>query len=115
MSQQERCSLFDFGTSRAVQPVQGRLQTVVAGAGVGRPDPDAHCNGDGHFAAVGTRQRLLVTGFAKKDPTGKQLAGRTENNRVVNFVGPSELVGGFCEVEITEALPNSMRGVMLAD
>ena len=66
-------------------------------------------------AMVGTRQRLLVTGFAKKDPTGKQLAGRTENNRVVNFVGPSELVGGFCEVEITEALPNSMRGVMLAD
>ena len=66
-------------------------------------------------AMVGTRQRLLVKGFAKKDPTGKQLAGRTENNRVVNFVGPSELVGGFCEVEITEALPNSMRGVMLAD
>ena len=58
-------------------------------------------------AMVGTQQRLLVTGFAKKDPTGKQLAGRTENNRVVNFLGPAELVGGFCTVEVTEALPNS--------
>lgn len=66
-------------------------------------------------AMVGTRQRLLVTGFAKKDPTGRQLAGRTENNRVVNFIGPGELVGGFCDVEITEALPNSMRGALLAD
>ena len=66
-------------------------------------------------AMVGTRQRLLVTGFAKKDPTGRQLAGRTENNRVVNFFGPGELVGGFCDVEVTEALPNSMRGVLLAD
>ena len=64
---------------------------------------------------VGTQQRLLVTGFAKKDPTVKQLAGRTENNRVVNFLGPAELVGGFCTVEITEALPNSMRGMLLVD
>ena len=66
-------------------------------------------------AMVGTQQRLLVTGFAKKDSTGKQLAGRTENNRVVNFLGPAELVGGFCTVEITEALPNSMRGTLLVD
>ena len=66
-------------------------------------------------AMVGTQQRLLVTGFAKKDPTVKQLAGRTENNRVVNFLGPAELVGGFCTVEITEALPNSMRGMLLVD
>ena len=66
-------------------------------------------------AMVGTQQRLLVTGFAKKDPSGKQLAGRTENNRVVNFLGPAELVGGFCTVEITEALPNSMRGMLLVD
>ena len=64
---------------------------------------------------VGTRQRLLVTGFAKKDATGKQLAGRTENNRVVNFAGPAALVGDFCSVEITEALPNSMRGTLVAD
>ena len=66
-------------------------------------------------AMVGTQQRLLVTGFAKKDPTGKQLAGRTENNRVVNFAGPADLVGGFCSVEITEALPNSMRGTLIVE
>ncbi|MEC7990343.1 MAG: tRNA (N6-isopentenyl adenosine(37)-C2)-methylthiotransferase MiaB [Pseudomonadota bacterium] len=66
-------------------------------------------------AMVGKQQRLLVTGFAKKDPSGKQLAGRTENNRVVNFLGPAELVGGFCTVEVTEALPNSMRGTLLVD
>ena len=62
-------------------------------------------------AMVGTRQRLLVTGPAKRDPG--ELAGRTENNRVVNFRGDSSLIGGFAEVEITEALPNSLRGSLL--
>lgn len=61
---------------------------------------------------VGTRQKLLVTGVSKKDSA--QLAGRTENNRVVNFTGPLEIVGGFAEVLITEALPNSLRGDLLA-
>ena len=63
-------------------------------------------------AMVGTRQRVLVTGRSKRDPG--QLAGRTENNRVVNFSAPepdaSALIGDFAEVEITEALPNSLRG-----
>ena len=61
-------------------------------------------------AMVGTRQRVLVTGRSKRDPG--QLAGRTENNRVVNFPArdDSSLVGDFAEVEITEALPNSLRG-----
>lgn len=61
-------------------------------------------------AMVGTRQRLLVTGRSKRDPG--QLAGRTENNRVVNFPAPDDpsLIGDFAEVEITEALPNSLRG-----
>ncbi len=57
---------------------------------------------------VGTKQRLLVEGPSRKDPI--QLAGRTENNRVVNFSGEKQLIGQFVEVEITEALPNSMRG-----
>lgn len=57
---------------------------------------------------VGTIQRLLVEGPSRKDPT--QLSGRTENNRIVNFDGGSELIGQFVDVEITEALPNSMRG-----
>ncbi len=60
---------------------------------------------------VGTIQRILVERPAKKDPA--QLAGRTENNRVVNFDGPSDLIGQFVEVRITEALPNSLRGEWL--
>ena len=57
---------------------------------------------------VGTLERLLVEGPARKDP--RELAGRTENNRVVNFAGPPELIGQFAEVRITQALPNSLRG-----
>ncbi|WP_129139639.1 tRNA (N6-isopentenyl adenosine(37)-C2)-methylthiotransferase MiaB [Modicisalibacter coralii] len=59
---------------------------------------------------VGTTQRILVTGFSPKDPG--QLSGRTENNRVVNFraANPMELIGTFVDVEINEALPNSLRG-----
>ena len=59
-------------------------------------------------AMVGTTQRILVEGRSKKDAS--QLAGRTENNRVVNFDGNPRLVGHFIEVEITEALSNSLRG-----
>ena len=60
-------------------------------------------------AMVGSRQRVLVTGVAKRD--AGQLRGRTENNRVVNFPCRDRgLVGEFAEVLITEALPNSLRG-----
>jgi len=41
------------------------------------------------------------------------LAGRTENNRVVNFAGPERLIGQFIDVHITEALPNSLRGELV--
>lgn len=58
-------------------------------------------------AMIGSKQRILVTGFSKKDT--KQLAGRTECNRVVNFDGDANLIGQFIEVEITEAQPNSLR------
>ena len=62
-------------------------------------------------AMVGTLQRVLVTGPSKH---GGELAGRTENNRVVNFAAPAtgkrDLVGDFATVEIREALPNSLRG-----
>lgn len=57
---------------------------------------------------VGSTERVLVTGPSRKDPG--ELAARTENNRVVNFTGPQGLIGQFAEVEITEALPNSLRG-----
>lgn len=57
---------------------------------------------------VGTLQPILVTGPSKKDP--KVMAGRTENNRVVNFKGETDLVGQLVTVKITESLPNSLRG-----
>ncbi|MGY4878273.1 tRNA (N6-isopentenyl adenosine(37)-C2)-methylthiotransferase MiaB [Vreelandella aquamarina] len=59
---------------------------------------------------VGSQQRILVTGFSPKDPG--MLSGRTENNRVVNFraPNPTELIGYFVDIDITEAFPNSLRG-----
>jgi tRNA-2-methylthio-N6-dimethylallyladenosine synthase len=57
---------------------------------------------------VGSVQPVLVEGPSRKDPN--QLAGRTPNNRVVNFSGPPRLIGQFVDLQITEALPNSLRG-----
>ncbi len=58
---------------------------------------------------VGTVQRILVEGPAARD--AHQLCGRTENNRVVNFASTDQSrIGQFIDVEITEALPNSLRG-----
>ncbi|HMN66540.1 MAG TPA: TRAM domain-containing protein, partial [Burkholderiaceae bacterium] len=57
---------------------------------------------------VGTVQRLLVEGQSRRD--ADELAGRTGNNRVVNFAGPRRLVGQFVDVRITAALPHSLRG-----
>jgi tRNA-2-methylthio-N6-dimethylallyladenosine synthase len=59
-------------------------------------------------AMVGTRQRVLVEGAAKRN--SEELAGRTDNNRMVNFGGPGRLVGEFVDVSITAALPHSLRG-----
>lgn len=57
---------------------------------------------------VGTTQKVLVEKPSKKDP--RQMSGRTENMRWVNFDGDKTLVGQFVDVVITEALPNSLRG-----
>jgi len=57
---------------------------------------------------VGTVQRILVERPSRKDP--KEMSGRTENNRVVNFAGHPRLIGEFTDVRITEAMPNSLRG-----
>ncbi len=59
-------------------------------------------------AMVGTMQRVLVERPSVKNP--RQLAGRTENNRWVNFDGNHALIGEFADVIISEALPNSLRG-----
>ena len=60
---------------------------------------------------VGTQENVLVTGIAKRG--NGELAARTENNRVVNFAGDPKCVGEFADIEITEALPNSLRGTMV--
>lgn len=62
---------------------------------------------------VGNVERVLITGYSKKDPG--QLAGRTENNRVVNFrCSQAELIGKFADILIEEALPNSLRGSLIS-
>ena len=57
---------------------------------------------------IGTVQRILVEHPSRKNP--QELAGRTENNRVVNFTAGLAKIGQFVNVKITEALPNSLRG-----
>ena len=57
---------------------------------------------------IGTVQTVLVEGQSKKNPL--QMQGRTENNRVVNFIAHPRLAGQFVDVLIAEALPNSLRG-----
>ncbi len=59
-------------------------------------------------AMVGTRQRVLVTGHARRD--AQFLAARTDNNRVVNFAGPALLINHYADVLITQALPHSLAG-----
>jgi tRNA-2-methylthio-N6-dimethylallyladenosine synthase len=57
---------------------------------------------------VGSVQRVLVEGPARRNPD--ELAGRTSNNRVVNFRAGRELIGRFLDVRISAALPHSLRG-----
>jgi len=57
---------------------------------------------------VGNVQRVLVESLSRKD--ANQLAGRTDNNRIVNFDGPATLINQFVQVRITDAQPYSLRG-----
>ncbi|MBU2831359.1 tRNA (N6-isopentenyl adenosine(37)-C2)-methylthiotransferase MiaB [Acidithiobacillus ferriphilus] len=59
-------------------------------------------------ALVGTRQAVLMTGPSRRDP--QQLTGKTSCNRSVNMAGSMDWVGQMLDVEITAALPNSLRG-----
>jgi tRNA-2-methylthio-N6-dimethylallyladenosine synthase len=60
---------------------------------------------------VGTVERVLVEGFSRKRK--EELAGRTGNNRTVNFAGPGERVNTFADVRITGCRPHSLRGELL--
>ncbi|HDR1924316.1 TPA: tRNA (N6-isopentenyl adenosine(37)-C2)-methylthiotransferase MiaB [Pasteurella multocida] len=59
-------------------------------------------------AMLGTEQRVLVEGPSKKDLM--ELTGRTETNRIVNFVGTPDMIGKFVDVKITDVFTNSLRG-----
>ncbi|CFR10436.1 tRNA (N6-isopentenyl adenosine(37)-C2)-methylthiotransferase MiaB [Yersinia kristensenii] len=60
---------------------------------------------------VGTVQRILVEGTSRKNLM--ELAGRTENNRVVNFEGTPEMIGKFVDVEIVDVYASSLRGILV--
>jgi len=62
---------------------------------------------------VGSTQRVLVESFSKKDAS--ELAGRTDNNRIVNFPGRAELVNQFVNVKITKAEAHTLRGELVRD
>jgi len=62
---------------------------------------------------VGTLQRVLVERPAKRNT--HELAGRTANNRWVNFAGPAALIGRLADVIVTEARPHSLRGRLRAE
>lgn len=64
-------------------------------------------------AMVGTKQRVLVERLSRRSTD--EMAGRTENNRVVNFPGRIDMIGQFVEVEIHEAFSNSLRGEVVAE
>ncbi|CAN8139432.1 hypothetical protein THIOSC15_1560006 [uncultured Thiomicrorhabdus sp.] len=61
---------------------------------------------------VGTTQRILVERLSRNSFT--EIAGRTENNRVVNVEGSPDLIGQFIDVKITEAYTNSLKGEIVA-
>jgi len=60
---------------------------------------------------LNTEQRILVEGPSKKNPM--ELRGRTENNRIVNFVAPHSVIGQFVDVKITDVYANSLRGELV--
>ena len=62
-------------------------------------------------AMIGKTYPVLVEGASKKGEG--QLTGRTSNNRVVNFEGHNRLTGHMVDIEITESLANSLKGVIV--
>jgi tRNA-2-methylthio-N6-dimethylallyladenosine synthase len=64
-------------------------------------------------AMMGTVQRVLVEGVSKKDC--EEVAGRTDNNRVVNFRGSLDLIGNFVKVKVTQVVRHTLRGELEID
>ena len=64
--------------------------------------------GDISQRMIGSRQKVLVEGSSRKDPS--QLAGRTDNNRMINFAADRRLIGQMIDVEVTKSMSHSLRG-----
>ena len=64
-------------------------------------------------AMVGSTQRVLVESVSKKNSL--ELAGRTDNNRVVNFAGPPGMIGRFVDVKIIAVSAHTLRGEVVAN
>jgi len=62
---------------------------------------------------LGTTQRILVEKPSRRDPN--ELSGRTENNRIVNFVGQPRLIGQMIDVRITHAMTNTLKGEIVTN
>ncbi len=90
----------DYADDVSAQQKTQRLMTLQA-----RIEAQAQ---DVNRAMVGSVQRVLVEGRARKNAA--ELAGRTDNNRIVNFPGDPRLIGRFVDVVITDAYPHSLRG-----
>jgi len=65
------------------------------------------------LSMLDTVQRVLVEGVSKKD--AQELAGRTDNNRVVNFLGTPGMIGRFAEVKITQIVRHTLRGELISE
>lgn len=64
-----------------------------------------------HARLVGREFEVLVDGRSRRDR--EALAGRTTQNKIVNFTGPPELLGRLVQVRVTHYSPNSLQGELL--
>ena len=60
---------------------------------------------------LGTVQRVLVVGPSKRGRG--MMAARTDNNRIVNFVGDESLTDTMVNVKITEVFPHTLGGELV--
>ena len=63
------------------------------------------------FEMLGKNENVLIEGLSKRN--SKELMGRTQNNRVVNLIGTTNLIGKIIPVLITDVKKHSLRGQLV--
>ena len=63
------------------------------------------------FEMLGKNEDVLIEGLSKRN--SKELMGRTQNNRVVNLIGTTNLIGKIVPVLITDIKKHSLRGELI--